>query len=187
VVLGGLTTPQIGELVSGFTAGAPPYLVQALAESSGGNPFFAAEMVRHLVETGAFAVVRDTVAHKPELAVPEGVRDVIRRRLSRLTEDCGRLLTAAAVIGQQFGLLLLQNLAGTPEERLLDAMGEAVRAQLIVEAGGDRCRFAHALIRETLYDELSGRGAHGMAGSSRSPSSRRARSSRSRAARPLLL
>src|SRR5262249_33022550 len=107
-------------------------------------------------ETGAFAVVRDTVERKPELGVPEGVRDVIRRRLSRMTEDCRRVLTAAAVIGQEFGLQLVEALAGTPEDRLLDLIDEAVRAQLIVDAGGDRCRFAHALIRETLYDELSG-------------------------------
>ena len=62
------------------------------------------------------------------------------------------------MIGQQFDLALLEDLSGMPEDRLLDAIDEAFRAQLIGEVAGgrDRCRFVHALIRETLYNDLSG-------------------------------
>ncbi len=159
VNLAGLTEQHVGELVGSIAEGAPRPLVQAVTESSGGNPFFVGEMLRHLVETGAFHVLRETFTGKrPELGIPEGVRDVIRHRLSRLSEDCNRILSAAAVMGQEFDLALLQTLGGLPEDRLLDVVDEAVQAQLIAEATGgrDRCRFAHALIRETLYEELSG-------------------------------
>jgi tetratricopeptide (TPR) repeat protein len=157
VNLAGLSETEVGELVDKMTAGAPRALVRAVAENSAGNPFFAGEMVRHLIETGAFQVLQDTIAvRKPELGVPDAVREVIRRRVSRLSSDCSQALTAAAVVGQEFDLALVQDISGIAEERLLDAVDEAVRAQLVVEAGGDRCRFVHALIRETLYETLSG-------------------------------
>ena len=103
-----------------------------------------------LVETGAFAVLRDSVSsRRPELGVPEGVRDVIRRRLSRLSEDCSRVLTAAAVIGQEFDLEAIE---------VEHALREAEEVGIISPSAGGprRSRFAHALIRETLYEELSG-------------------------------
>jgi tRNA A-37 threonylcarbamoyl transferase component Bud32/tetratricopeptide (TPR) repeat protein len=157
VALAGFTEPQVGELLESLAGDAPRRLVQAIAESSGGNPFFVGEILRHLDETGALAVFRDSApGQKSEFGVPQGVRDLIRQRLSRLSEDCSRLLTTASVIGQEFDLLLLEAVSGLPEERLLDAVDEATRAQLIgeVPGRGDRCRFSHALIRQTLYEEL---------------------------------
>ena len=157
VALAGLTEPQVAQLVGALADGAPRHLVQAVAENSGGNPLFIGEMLRHLTETGALAVLRDT-AKMPELGIPEAVKDVIRQRLSRLSEDCNQVLTLAAVIGQEFDLALVEALGGLTEDRLLDVVDEAVNAQLVGEADGgrDRCRFVHALIRETLYDGLSG-------------------------------
>jgi tetratricopeptide (TPR) repeat protein/predicted Ser/Thr protein kinase len=157
IFLAGLGEPQVSELVESMARGAPGRLVQAVAENTGGNPFFVGEMVRHLVETGALAVLRDTLTGRyPALGVPDGIRDVIRQRLARMSEDCNQVLGLAAVIGQEFDLALLEDLSGMPEDRLLNAIDEGVRAQLIGEAAGDRCRFVHALIRETLYDDLSG-------------------------------
>ncbi len=159
ISLAGLGRPHVNELVESMAHGAPDRLVEAVAENSGGNPFFVGEMVRHLIETGAPDVLRNTLtARRPELGVPEGIKDVIRQRLGRLSEDCNQALRLAAVIGQEFDLTLLENLSGVPEDRLLDVIDEGFRAQLIREAAGgrDRCRFVHALIRETLYDDLSG-------------------------------
>ena len=159
ILLTGLGRPHVNELVESMARGAPGRLVEAVAENAGGNPFFVGEMVRHLIETGALDVLRDTLtARRPELGVPEGIKDVIRQRLGRLSEDCNQVLGLAAVIGQEFDLTLLEDLSGVPEDRLLDAIDEGSRAHLIGEAarGRDRCRFVHALIRETLYDDLSG-------------------------------
>ena len=160
IVLTGLSDTQVADLVGSFAGhGTPRSLVQAVAENSGGNPFFIGEILRHLMETGGFAVLRDALAvRSADLGVPDGVRDVIRQRLSRLSEDCNRMLTLAAMIGQEFNLTLIEALSGLSEDRLLEVIEEAIRAQLVAEVrdGRDRCRFVHALIRETLYEELSG-------------------------------
>jgi DNA-binding winged helix-turn-helix (wHTH) protein/tetratricopeptide (TPR) repeat protein len=159
--LAGLTYPQVEELVDSFGgAGTPRRLVQAVGEISGGNPFFIGELLRHLIETGAFAKLRERRGEdlRPlDLEIPEGIREVIRQRLFRLSADCQRVLTLAAVVGEEFNLGLLEALAGLSEDRLLDVVDEAVGAQLISEANGgqDRCRFVHALIRETLYGDLN--------------------------------
>ena len=150
IFLTGLGRPHVNEIVESMARGAPDRLVEAVAENAGGNPFFVGEMVRHLIETGALDVLRDTItAWHPEFGVPEGIKDVIRQRLGRLSEDCNQVLGLAAVIGQEFDLTLLENLSGVPEDRLLNVIDEGFRARLIGEAAGgrDRCPFVHALIR----------------------------------------
>jgi serine/threonine protein kinase/tetratricopeptide (TPR) repeat protein len=159
ISLTGLARLHVNELVESIVRGVPGCLVEAVAEKAGGNPFFVGEMVRHLIETEALDVLGDTItSRRPELGVPEGIKDIIRQRLGRLSEDCNQVLRLAAVIGQEFDLILLEKLSGVPEDRLLDVIDEGFRAQLIREAAGghDRCRFAHSLIQETLYDDLSG-------------------------------
>ena len=122
-----------------------------------GNPFFVGEVLRHMVETGAVHrqgdrwVLRDPGA----FSVPEGVRDVIGRRLSRLSAASNELLSTASVIGRDVDVELLAVLIDTSEDRMLDALDEAVRARILEETGADRYRFSHALVRATLYDELS--------------------------------
>src|SRR5207244_1003719 len=93
-----------------------------------------------------------------EMQIPEGLRDVIGRRLSRLSAECNRVLTMAAVIGRDFELRSLEALAGLGEEPLVQALEEAVRVGVLREQarpGGVQYRFAHAFFRQTLYEELS--------------------------------
>jgi len=109
------------------------------------------------VETGA-VVRRDdrwTIADPGSLSVPEGVRDVIGRRLSRLSAKANEMLSLCSVMGRDVDIELLSELFGVPESDMLDALDEAVRARLIDETGADRYRFSHALVRATLYEELS--------------------------------
>jgi DNA-binding SARP family transcriptional activator/tetratricopeptide (TPR) repeat protein len=135
-------------------------VAHAVHQETEGNPFFVWEVLRHLAETGA--VVRREgrwVTERPvaELGIPEGVRDVVGRRLSRLSEGANRMLAAGAVAGTEFDLPVLQAATGVGEETLLSAVEEAVGARLVTEApgGASRYRFAHALVRATLYDGLS--------------------------------
>lgn len=129
----------------------------AVYDETEGNPFFVAEVLRHLVETGAVRRVEDRWVRGDigELAVPEGIRDVIGRRLSRLSPEANELLTYASVIGRDVDVQLLATLSDATEDAMLDALDEAVRARLIDETGADRYRFSHALVRSTLYEELS--------------------------------
>ena len=90
-----------------------------------------------------------------QIDVPEGVRDVIGQRLSRLSDLANDLLRAASVVGREFDLDLVGELTDTDEDALLDAVDEATRARLVEEVGADRYRFAHALVRTSLYEELS--------------------------------
>ena len=91
------------------------------------------------------------------LGIPEGVKDVIGRRLGRLSEATNKVLSLAAVIGRQFDLALLTRIADLAEDAILDALDEATAAALVAEVPGEpeHYSFSHALIRTTLYEELS--------------------------------
>jgi class 3 adenylate cyclase/tetratricopeptide (TPR) repeat protein len=134
-------------------------LARAVFEETEGNPFFVREILRHLAETGA---VERSGAHwatrlpVEELGIPEGVREVVGRRLARLSEDANQALRVGAVAGAEFELSVVQAASELHEDALLSALEEATRARLIIEAPDvGRYRFAHALVRDTLYSELS--------------------------------
>ena len=137
---------------------SPPDLTRLVSGRTEGNPFFVGEVLRHLSETGALAQPESgTRASGDPGGLPEGVREVIGRRLSRLSEACNRVLGLAAVVGREFSLPVLNTLAELPEEQLLDILDEAIAARLVQDVPGapDRYAFTHALVRDTLYEELT--------------------------------
>ena len=89
--------------------------------------------------------------------MPEGVREVIGRRLSRLSPVVNELLAGAAVVGREFDVHVLAAITGHGEDDIVDALEEALAARLIheVPARLGRYSFSHALIRTTLYEEIS--------------------------------
>jgi tetratricopeptide (TPR) repeat protein len=128
--------------------------VQRVAE---GNPFFAGEALRALEEVGFLS--RDgeawRVGNLDTVQVPALVRQVIETRLARLGEAAQELLQAAAVIGHEVPVELWMEVSGADEMRLAETLERAVEARLVEELrGGERFRFTHALIRETLYEGL---------------------------------
>jgi DNA-binding NarL/FixJ family response regulator len=172
IPLRGLTPEDVAALVRDAAGteldDAGSRLAAALHAETEGNPFFVQEVLRHLEESGRVVVRDGRWVHVPAdigaLELPDGVREVIGRRLSRLSEPCNRALGVAAVIGREFDLTTLAQAgrgspAALPEgpEELLEVLSEAEAARLIDEAprAPGRYRFAHALIRETLYEELS--------------------------------
>src|SRR5439155_8646218 len=76
-------------------------------------------------------------------------------RLSRLSEAAIPLLRVAAVIGAEFQVPVLEAAGNLDEESLLSTLEEATEARLVIEAPGSRYRFGHALVRDTLYADLS--------------------------------
>ncbi len=132
-------------------------VAQAIYAETEGNPFFVGEVLRHLIETGAVRREgeRWVVADGGQVTVPEGVRDVVGRRLNRLSDTANDVLSVAAVIGRDFDVDTLMAVVDAGEDAALDALDAAVRARLVEETGVDRFRFAHALVRTTLYEELS--------------------------------
>ncbi|HEU5101786.1 MAG TPA: AAA family ATPase, partial [Roseiflexaceae bacterium] len=138
----------------------PQALVRVIEEETGGNPFYAREILRHLTEEAKLQQ-RDgrwiTDRSIRELGIPEGVRQVVGRRVARLSEPTGRLLRLAAGFSGAFGFDVLQVLSELPEQVLLSCIDEALQAGLICACSHapPRYEFAHAIVRHTLYDGLN--------------------------------
>jgi DNA-binding SARP family transcriptional activator len=156
-----LDASAVSELV-GVHAGeeASSELRRLVYEETEGNAFFVVEMLRHFAEAGAIGAVRTGfelgIAMGP-LAVPETVKDVIGQRVGRLGHETTRMLATAAVLGRVFELQVLQRVGVLAEEELIDGLESAVRARVIEEVAGPagRYTFSHALIRDTVYGELT--------------------------------
>jgi predicted ATPase len=131
-------------------------------EHTDGNPFFVEEVLRHLIETGVLFERggRWTSALTPdEIGVPDGVQEVLARRLARLSEPCRSALVAAAVLGRRCSFDIMRATVGMQDDELIVALEEARDAQLIAELDhGDEPAYAftHALVRQTLYAGTSG-------------------------------
>ncbi|OQZ95809.1 hypothetical protein BST15_13455 [Mycolicibacter arupensis] len=132
--------------VTAYVAGAgydDDHLAQALASVTGGNPFFLIEALRHVDESGG--------VWDPN-TLPQGVREAVSRRLSRLPADTNKALAAAAVVGSRFSLDLVEKVV---ERDLIDALDEACKAGIVVEESGGHYRFNHAIVRQSLLAELA--------------------------------
>ncbi|WP_051759210.1 BTAD domain-containing putative transcriptional regulator [Herbidospora cretacea] len=118
-----------------------------IAERTGGNPFYVRESARLLASEGSLAGVARSV--------PEGVRDVLRRRLARLPAPAVTVLRLAAAVGREAEVEVLVGAADADEDGVLDALEAGVLTGLLTEPSPGRVRFTHALVRDTLYHDLS--------------------------------
>ncbi|MEJ2854448.1 MULTISPECIES: BTAD domain-containing putative transcriptional regulator [unclassified Saccharothrix] len=135
--LRGLSPDAVADLVRRTTGRADE--ADTVHRRSGGNPFFVRELARLLATDPA----PDTV--------PAGVRDVVRHRLAQVPDPVGAVLRHAAVIGTEVDLDVLDALLGD----VLDAVDTAAERGFLVEHAPGRYRFAHVLVRDTLYQDLS--------------------------------
>jgi tetratricopeptide (TPR) repeat protein len=171
ILLRGLQKPDVSKFIELAAGTQPPGgLVDAVFTQTEGNPLFVTEVVRILVQEGELRPdKRSTGDHKTTtwmVRIPEGVKEVIGRRLDRLSERCNETLTVAAVIGRQFSLKQLLAVVNdatasaeerTSESRMLDVLEEALASRVAEELPDavGRYQFSHALIQETLLGELS--------------------------------
>ncbi|SNX59013.1 transcriptional regulator [Streptomyces sp. TLI_55] len=148
ITLGGLSARDIATVVTAVRGGpVDAATVTALAERTGGNPFYVWESARLLADEGALVAVSE---------VPQGVRDVLRRRLALLPAEALTAVRLAAVAGLESDVALLADAAEADEEAVLAGLDAAVAADLLTEPGPGRVRFVHALVRDTVYTDLSG-------------------------------
>jgi tetratricopeptide (TPR) repeat protein len=137
----------------------PAALVATITSETSGNPFFIREVLLHLVEE------RTLIQHDgrwtssltiDRMGIPQSVRQVIRWRLARLSDAANRLLRAAAGFTSSFRLDLVAGVADLEEGDAFDALDEALTSQLLRSTNDPQTfDFAHALVRHTLYAELS--------------------------------
>lgn len=145
--LAGLPAPDTAALISSVYGGpVEEHIVQALADRTGGNPFYLRESAKLLASEGALVAVSE---------VPEGVRDVLRRRLARLPPPAVAVLRLAATVGQEADVEVLVDAADTDEDGVITGLEAGVIAGLLTEPGPGRVRFVHALVRDTVYADLT--------------------------------
>ncbi len=159
VLLRGLTQEDVGRFIE-MTSGnsAPHGLVEAVHPQTKGNPLFVTEVVRLLVQEGELNAEKVQESESWTIRIPEGVREVIGRRLNRLSQRCNEALTVASIVGREFTLVQLKPLVEeVTEDRLFEILEEALAARVIEELPQSvgRYQFTHALIQETLTAELS--------------------------------
>jgi predicted ATPase len=153
--LAGLTPADVARYITVATGVQPSAaVVNSVHDRTEGNPFFLGELVRLLGSPGEGSEPASTWT----TAVPLGVRDVIRHRVSRLPAATANLLTQAAVLGREVDIELLSRVAGVTPSATLDALEPAVDARLLIgtSQAGARYRFSHALVNQSLYEEIGG-------------------------------
>lgn len=140
IELSGLTSTDVAELVARIRPTEGVDNVDWLMDQTAGNPLF----IKEVLASGA-----------QEGSVPRTVTEVVLRRIRTLGPDVSATLSAAAVIGREFDSELLLEVS-TVGEAGLDALDHARRAGVLValpESG--RYRFAHALVRSAVADQVA--------------------------------
>jgi tetratricopeptide (TPR) repeat protein len=156
VPITGLDEAEVARLVRASAGLAPSErLVTTLCEATAGNPLFIDGVVRLMVAEGKTSALTLTGPSIASFGLPSGVREAIRRRLASLSPETRSALVVAAAIGGDFDLITLERVSGIPGERLVDLMEEAVARTIVLAPSTHGYRFAHALIRNALYETLA--------------------------------
>ncbi|MBB3750402.1 ATP/maltotriose-dependent transcriptional regulator MalT [Mycolicibacterium sp. BK634] len=123
-----------------------------LTSMAHGNPFLLLELTQGLEEEGRVRVNRGRASTEGE-RVPRRLTDTMVQRLDRLSPATRQLVHVAAVLPDHFSASLLGRMVKRHPSSLIDFVGEAVRADLLSEAG-DRLRFKHDLVRHAARDAV---------------------------------
>jgi tetratricopeptide (TPR) repeat protein len=143
--------------------------IKSVYQTTEGNPLFVEELIKSLVVDGQLRL-RDGRWEQQNtslIQIPGSVKAVLGKRLERIKKETLELLRLAAVIGRSFSLEMLLQASPYDDELIQWTVEEALGAQLIevvkiVDQPSHRTgtdidvyyQFQHALIRETLYEEL---------------------------------
>lgn len=156
--LGGLSHTDIDQYMEAMALPrVSPDLAAIVYGTTEGNPLFVSEVVQLIARDPA--VAEQAVSERTLLAIPDPLRAVLRQRLEPLGEATRTVLAVAAVAGREFDLAVLEHVAegdATITTSVLQALDEACRIGVISPIANNvgRYIFSHALIRETLYDDL---------------------------------
>lgn len=141
----GLRDEHGARLLRSICDAMPTSVVDRLVQRAAGHPYYLEELGRDYAERG-----------DSDESLPDGVRATIAGRLARLPDDCRQVLALAAVVGRDFDYELLWRASGRSAEDVVDALECAAAARIVAEVSPGVLRFAHALTRESLYQDLSG-------------------------------
>ena len=155
ISLQGLALDETGVLIESIVGRPlPERTLDAVRHRVEGNPLFASEVSSFLLAQADLAT--SSIYGSVHFQVPEGVRDVLERRLRRLSNDCQELLASASVIGREFSTRLLTLVSERSLDGVLTLLDEAVQARLLdLAATVGSYRFHHALVQDVLYASLA--------------------------------
>jgi class 3 adenylate cyclase len=144
------TTALLGELLGSNPSVGE--LAAVIAERAAGNPFFAEEMVRELVQRGVLTGQRGGYlcsADVADVVVPATVQAAIEARIDRLDAPAKQTVNAASVIGARFGAQLLAALGIDP---VVDELLDAELIDQVRFTPSPEYAFCHPLIRAVAYE-----------------------------------
>lgn len=149
ISLRGFDDADLADLVAIEAGAVTPEVTARLRRESAGNPLYATQLLRHWVESAAFAPV-------PEQEVPPSLRDVVWSRVRALGVESADVLAASAVLGTEFAVELVSALVDVETTVVDDALDAGIEAGLLlpVDPATKTIRFAHALVANALYAEL---------------------------------
>src|SRR6201994_3090731 len=152
VELGAMAADAVAEMVcDAVRANADDSLLN-LATKAHGNPFLVSELVGGLGEEGRLNV-RGGRAVASGHGLPRRLGAGMQQRLDLLSEGAGEVVRVAAVLPDRFSAALLAAMLDRQPVSLMSAVGEAVRADLLVE-DDEQLRFRHDLLREATRQSL---------------------------------
>ncbi|MFO0759740.1 MAG: AAA family ATPase [Byssovorax sp.] len=153
IQLGPLTQEQIGRVADNAAGRRIPDVFRSmLMEHSGGNPFYAEEILGYWNEADVQTALGDTTVSSPSVALlPADVNSVLIARLDRLQPALKNIILAAAVLGKELDLPVLREMFDD-KRQINDLVDEAVRQGLLQPLGGDSYRFRHTLLRNAAYE-----------------------------------
>ncbi|MCH8973509.1 MAG: AAA family ATPase [Chloroflexi bacterium] len=163
VSLRGLTQDEVHRMLETIAGHDVPWRwAEVVHRQTEGNPLFVQEVMRYLVEEGLLARDEGELRRMGDepLAdrIPEGLRDVIGKRMARLSDSCNRVLSVASVVGREFRLDVLELVSDLQGQERLAALKEASGVGVVEErtslGTGVTFRFTHAFFRQTLYEEI---------------------------------
>jgi DNA-binding CsgD family transcriptional regulator len=161
--VGGLSTDEVQQLlVETSQQSIPQPFAELVHRQTEGNPLFVRETLRYVIDAGLMerrdGALRRVGDQSLVGRIPEGLRDAVGKRVSRLSASTNRVLSVASVIGREFQLDVLRQVLACPEEELEAALEQASAAAIIEEHSAVGAtityRFSHAFFRQTLYDEI---------------------------------
>jgi tetratricopeptide (TPR) repeat protein len=168
--LGRLEEEAVGAMVAEMLAlpGRPELFIHFLSRHSEGNPFFVAEYLHTAVsegvlyrdgtgrwQVGAKAEGKATEALYEELPLPSSLRELVGRKLERLSPEARGLAEIAAVLGREVDAELLEAAAARVGMQLADGVDELLGRQVLTEPEAGRLRFAHDKIREVASERIA--------------------------------
>ena len=163
ICLGGFHEDELARLTASLLAVDPTAIASAvparLRHQTAGNPLYAAQLARHWAESGRLTLAAAEVDFGDPAAgdeVPANLRNILWSRVSSLGDEVVEVLSAAAVLGTQFAVDAVIDMAGISEGDALDALDSAEAAGLLadVPARAATLRFVHVLVARAVYAGL---------------------------------